>query len=231
MAFALILIGFFARVFALGAQDRVIRLEERLRMHGLLPDDLKPRINDFTMDQLAALRFASDGWPCPLEVDGFPPMELRCFSVTRYRGESLVGGTRARETMDSGARSSSTKTAAASSWRCWAVRSTLVRTCWVAAPRAERLPPQTLRLTTAGRRACSARQLVASTVGSKRKLKSRHLPLVDILIDTQAEFQPAAENTPSPVPGGKVDQIRSEAPLVLSMQDVDVLMDNVAPPN
>ena len=60
VAVALILIGFFARVFALGAQDRVIRLEERLRMHGLLPDDLKPRINDFTMDQLAALRFASD---------------------------------------------------------------------------------------------------------------------------------------------------------------------------
>ena len=60
VACALILVGFFARVFALGAQDRVIRLEERLRMHGLLPDDLKPRINNFTMDQLAALRFASD---------------------------------------------------------------------------------------------------------------------------------------------------------------------------
>ena len=60
VALALILLGFFARVFALGAQDRVIRLEERLRMHGLLPDDLKPRINDFTMNQLAALRFASD---------------------------------------------------------------------------------------------------------------------------------------------------------------------------
>ena len=60
VALALILLGFFARVFALGAQDRVIRLEERLRMHGLLPDDLKPSINDFTMNQLAALRFASD---------------------------------------------------------------------------------------------------------------------------------------------------------------------------
>lgn len=60
MAVAFILIGLFARVFALGAQDRVIRLEERLRMHGLLPDEMKPRIDDFTMDQLAALRFASD---------------------------------------------------------------------------------------------------------------------------------------------------------------------------
>ena len=48
VAFALLVVAFFARVFALGAQDRVIRLEERLRMQHLLPDDLKPRINDFT---------------------------------------------------------------------------------------------------------------------------------------------------------------------------------------
>ena len=60
MAIGLMLVAFFARVFALGAQDRVIRLEERLRMRGVLPDGLKPRIDDFTMDQLAALRFASD---------------------------------------------------------------------------------------------------------------------------------------------------------------------------
>ena len=60
LAVALIVIGLFARVFALGAQDRVIRLEERLRLHGLLPDELKPRIDDFTTDQLVALRFASD---------------------------------------------------------------------------------------------------------------------------------------------------------------------------
>ena len=32
--------------------------------------------------------------------------------------------------------------------------------CWAAAPCQERLPPQTLRVTTAGRMACSARQLV-----------------------------------------------------------------------
>ena len=60
MAIGLILVALFARIFALGAQDRVIRLEERLRMHGLLPDELKPKINDFTMEQLVALRFASD---------------------------------------------------------------------------------------------------------------------------------------------------------------------------
>ena len=60
VAFSLVLIALFARTFALGAQDRVIRLEERLRMQGLMPDELKPRINEFTTDQLVALRFASD---------------------------------------------------------------------------------------------------------------------------------------------------------------------------
>ena len=51
----------FARVSALTAQDRVIRLEERLRMERLLPDDLKPRIDDVSTAQCVALRFASDG--------------------------------------------------------------------------------------------------------------------------------------------------------------------------
>ena len=60
VAFALILIAFFARVFALGAQDRVIRLEEHLRMQAALPDDLQSRVHDFTIDQICALRFASD---------------------------------------------------------------------------------------------------------------------------------------------------------------------------
>ena len=60
VAIALLLLVFFARIFALGAQDRVIRLEERLRMQQLLADNLKPRIAEFTTDQLVALRFASD---------------------------------------------------------------------------------------------------------------------------------------------------------------------------
>lgn len=59
-AIALLLLSFYARVFALTVQDRVIRLEERLRLEKLLPDDLKPRIGEFTKDQLVGLRFASD---------------------------------------------------------------------------------------------------------------------------------------------------------------------------
>lgn len=57
---ALILMFFFARIFALTVQDRVIRLEMRLRMRELLPADLVARIPEFTTAQLVALRFASD---------------------------------------------------------------------------------------------------------------------------------------------------------------------------
>jgi hypothetical protein len=60
MAVALVLLFFYARLFALSVQDRVIRLEERMRMERLLPGDLKPRIGDFTVPQLVSLRFASD---------------------------------------------------------------------------------------------------------------------------------------------------------------------------
>jgi hypothetical protein len=59
-AAALLLLAFYARMFALTVQDRVIRLEERLRFERLLPDDLKARIPEFTVAQLVALRFASD---------------------------------------------------------------------------------------------------------------------------------------------------------------------------
>jgi hypothetical protein len=60
MAFALLLGALFARLFALTVQDRVIRLEMRLRMAEVLPADLRARIPEFTVAQLVSLRFASD---------------------------------------------------------------------------------------------------------------------------------------------------------------------------
>jgi Family of unknown function (DUF6526) len=58
---AALVLGFLcARRMALSVQDRVIRLEERLRYERLLPTELKPRIADFTVSQYASLRFASD---------------------------------------------------------------------------------------------------------------------------------------------------------------------------
>lgn len=60
MALALFLGVVFGRVFALAAQDRVIRLEERMRMRELLPPDLQARIPEITREQIIGLRFASD---------------------------------------------------------------------------------------------------------------------------------------------------------------------------
>jgi hypothetical protein len=71
-ASALVLLAFFSRAFALKVQDRVIRLEMRLRLRELLPAALHPRITEFTADQLVALRFASDA-----ELPGLAESVLR----------------------------------------------------------------------------------------------------------------------------------------------------------
>ena len=61
VAAALLLLSFYVRIFALTVQDRVIRLEMRLRLKEILPPDLEGRIDELTRDQFVALRFASDG--------------------------------------------------------------------------------------------------------------------------------------------------------------------------
>jgi hypothetical protein len=60
LAAALVVLVFVARLFALAVQDRLVRLEERLRYAQVLPAELLARTAELTMAQIVALRFASD---------------------------------------------------------------------------------------------------------------------------------------------------------------------------
>ncbi|HME10483.1 MAG TPA: DUF6526 family protein [Bryobacteraceae bacterium] len=60
LAIAVTLAGLRARIYALKVQDRLIRLEERMRIGTICADPVRSRIGDLTESQLVALRFASD---------------------------------------------------------------------------------------------------------------------------------------------------------------------------
>lgn len=60
LALATLLLALQVRMYALKVQDRLIRLEETLRMQRLLPQDLLDRLPELSVKQMVGLRFASD---------------------------------------------------------------------------------------------------------------------------------------------------------------------------
>ena len=60
LVLVLVIVLLKVRSYALRVQDRVIRLEETLRMQALLPAALQAELHRLTPAQFVALRFASD---------------------------------------------------------------------------------------------------------------------------------------------------------------------------
>ncbi len=77
---------FLIRTNPLRTQDRLIRLEERLRFQALLPSSLSTRIGELTESQLIALRFASDAELAALVqrvlAEKTPPKDIKKAIVT-----------------------------------------------------------------------------------------------------------------------------------------------------
>jgi hypothetical protein len=88
LPFAVLLI----RIYALQVQNRVIRLEERLRLHALLSADLCERVPELTPAQLIALRFASDqevaGLAAKALESGMKPVDIKK-SIATWRPDTF----------------------------------------------------------------------------------------------------------------------------------------------
>ena len=60
VALAVAGLAFVVRFYATKNQDRIIRLEEMVRLFRVLPEDLRKRVGELTIGQLIALRFCTD---------------------------------------------------------------------------------------------------------------------------------------------------------------------------
>jgi hypothetical protein len=60
LAIGLVIMGVLVRINSLRVQDRLIRLEEKIRYEKVLPANLLPQTENLSRSQINALRFASD---------------------------------------------------------------------------------------------------------------------------------------------------------------------------
>ncbi len=81
VAIALVVVAFALRSMVTRVQDRVIRLEERLRLSNVLPVEMHAGINNLTAGQLVGLRFAGD--------DEVVALAQRCMSGELTKGEQI----------------------------------------------------------------------------------------------------------------------------------------------